>query len=78
MKSVGLFVILVWVGFLIIGSYYGSANAARDFPLYAELYLAGRLDLDRLISRSWSLEHINDAYEEMLGGGVARGVIEFP
>jgi Zn-dependent alcohol dehydrogenase len=59
----------------VMGTYYGSANTARDFPLYGELYLRGRLDLDRLISRTYRLEQINEAYEEMLGGTTARGVI---
>jgi S-(hydroxymethyl)glutathione dehydrogenase / alcohol dehydrogenase len=61
----------------IMGCYYGTANPARDFPLYAELYLNGRLDLDRLISRKYRLDQINEAYAALLGGEVARGVIVF-
>ena len=37
--------------------------------------LGGMLDLDRLISKTYSLEQINEAYAEMLTGGMARGVI---
>jgi NDMA-dependent alcohol dehydrogenase len=62
----------------VLGTYYGSANPARDFPLYADLYLQGRLDLDRLVSRRYVLEQINEAYAEMLGGSIARGLIVFP
>ncbi len=62
----------------VTGTYYGSANPARDFPLYAELYRRGQLDLDRLISRTYALEQINDAYADMLGGEIARGLIVFP
>jgi NDMA-dependent alcohol dehydrogenase len=61
----------------VTGSYYGSANTARDFPLYAELYRQGKLDLGRLISRTYPLEQINEAYQDMLGGEIARGVIVF-
>jgi S-(hydroxymethyl)glutathione dehydrogenase/alcohol dehydrogenase len=61
----------------VTGTYYGSANAARDFPLYAEMYLNGQLDLERLITKSFRLEQINEAYEEMLGGEIARGIIVF-
>jgi S-(hydroxymethyl)glutathione dehydrogenase/alcohol dehydrogenase len=61
----------------VTGSYYGSANAARDFPLYADLYLKGRLDLDRLVSKTYPLAQINEAYADMLGGEIARGVIVF-
>jgi len=61
----------------VTGTYYGSANTARDFPLFAELYLRGKLDLERLISKTYSLDQINDAYADMLGGQIARGVILF-
>jgi len=61
----------------IAGSYYGSANPARDFPLYAEFYRNGQLDLGRLVSRRYPLEKINEAYADMLGGEIARGVIVF-
>ncbi len=62
---------------VVMGTYYGSANTARDFPLYADLYLKGKLDLERLVSRQYPLEQINEAYADMLGGSVARGVIIF-
>ena len=61
----------------VTGSYYGSANTARDFPLYADLYLKGKLDLDRLVSRTYSLDKINQAYADMLSGETARGVIVY-
>lgn len=61
----------------IMGTYYGTANTARDFPLYADLYVKGKLDLDRLVSKTYPLEEINEAYADMLGGKVARGVIVF-
>ncbi|MBP8947702.1 MAG: Zn-dependent alcohol dehydrogenase [Candidatus Promineofilum sp.] len=62
----------------VTGTYYGSANPARDFPLYAGLYQRGLLDLGRLISRTYALEQINEAYADMLGGEIARGLIVFP
>jgi len=61
----------------VTGSYYGTANTARDFPLYADLFLAGKLDLKRLISKTYKLDQINEAYEDMLAGQIARGVIRF-
>lgn len=61
----------------ITGSYYGTANPARDFPLIADLYQRGLLDLGRLISKQYPLEQINEAYAEMLRGETARGVIVF-
>lgn len=59
------------------GSYYGSAAPARDFPLLADLYLRGKLELDLLITRTYPLEAINEAYAQMLAGEVARSVILF-
>ncbi len=62
---------------VIRGSYYGSVNAHRDFPLFIDLYASGQLQLDKMISRQYPLEEINTAYDVMLGGEVARGVIIF-
>lgn len=62
---------------VIRGSYYGTVNPRRDFPLLVELYMAGRLRLDELVSREYTLEQINTAYDDMLTGELARGVIVF-
>ena len=61
----------------IKGSYYGTVHAPRDFPMLLDLYAEGKLKLDELISRRWRLEQVNEAFAEMLSGGVARGVIVF-
>ena len=61
----------------VIGSYYGTAHTARDFPFLLELYAAGKLPLERLISRTYRLAEINAAFDAMLGGEVARGVVTF-
>jgi Zn-dependent alcohol dehydrogenase len=61
----------------VTGSYYGSCNPTHDFPLFVNLYLQGKLNLDRLISKTYALDQINEAYAEMLSGQLARGVITF-
>ncbi len=61
----------------IKGSYYGSVDAQRDFPLLLDYYVDGKLKLDELVSRHWRLDQINEAFAEMLTGTVARGVIVF-
>ncbi len=61
----------------IKGSYYGSVDARRDFPLLIDYYVAGKLKLDELVSQHWRLEQINEAFAAMLTGEVARGVIVF-
>jgi Zn-dependent alcohol dehydrogenase len=61
----------------IMGCYYGTGDPKRDFPAYADLYLAGKLPLDAMISRPYRLEEINEAYGDMLEGRTARGVVVF-
>lgn len=59
------------------GVFMGSTNAKIDIPYYADLYLQGRLNLDDLVSRTITLEEINEGYDELRLGGVARSVIVF-
>ena len=61
----------------IRGSYYGTVNPRRDFPLFVDLYVAGKLKLDELVTCKYSLDQINEAYQDMLTGEVARGIIVF-
>ena len=61
----------------VLGSYYGSCDPQRDFPLYAGLYLDGRLELDSLVSKTYTLQEINAAYSDMLEGRISRGAILF-
>jgi S-(hydroxymethyl)glutathione dehydrogenase/alcohol dehydrogenase len=59
----------------IVGSLFGSANIRRDIPRLFELYLQGQLDLDHLVTRTYSLDQINEGYEAMRKGENVRGVI---
>jgi S-(hydroxymethyl)glutathione dehydrogenase/alcohol dehydrogenase len=61
----------------LIGSNYGSTVPGRDFPRLAQLYLAGRLPVDRLISHRITLDEVNEAFEAMRRGERARSVIVF-
>ena len=60
------------------GTYYGSARPPVDFPKMVEFYRSGKIDLDNLITRRYSLDQINEAYEDLDRGEVGRGVITFP
>jgi S-(hydroxymethyl)glutathione dehydrogenase/alcohol dehydrogenase len=53
----------------------GSSNIKHDIPMYANLYLQGRFNLDDLVSKEISLSEINEAYAEVRNGAVARTVI---
>ncbi|EOG4615967.1 Zn-dependent alcohol dehydrogenase [Pseudomonas aeruginosa] len=57
------------------GVYMGSTNIKHDIPMYANLYLQGRFNLDDLISKEININEINDAYEELKKGAIARSVI---
>lgn len=57
------------------GVYMGSSNIKEDIPALAEAYLAGELNIDDLISREIDLSEINEAYDELMKGAVARSVI---
>lgn len=61
----------------ITGSSMGSNRFRIDIPIYADLYMQGRLLLDEMVSRTGPLEEINDMFESMQGGEVARQVITF-
>lgn len=59
------------------GSMLGSNRFTIDIPRYVDLYMQGRLKLDTLISRRIGLDQINEAFDEMRSGGIARSVILF-
>lgn len=59
----------------ITGVNMGSSNIKRDIPIYADLYLQGRFNLDDLISREINILQINDAYDDLKNGAIARSVI---
>jgi S-(hydroxymethyl)glutathione dehydrogenase/alcohol dehydrogenase len=55
----------------------GSKPFRVDMPRYLDMYLSGKLKLDEMTSRYIKLEDINDGFEALLKGDVARQVIEF-
>jgi S-(hydroxymethyl)glutathione dehydrogenase/alcohol dehydrogenase len=59
------------------GSYYGSANLRRDIPRLVDLYLGGKLDLDMLVARRYSLDEVNAAFDDLESGKPGRGIIVY-
>lgn len=53
----------------------GSTNLKRDIPMYADLYMQGRLNLDDLISQEISLDEVDEAYAKLKSGEVIRSII---
>jgi Zn-dependent alcohol dehydrogenase len=57
------------------GSRYGSARMRDDFPRMVELYMGGRLKIDELINRRFTLDETDAAYKALAAGELARGLI---
>ena len=56
-------------------SWYGDCLPSRDFPRLIDLYLQGRLDLDRFVSETIALEDVEEAFHAMERGEVLRSVV---
>lgn len=61
----------------LTGSYFGSCVPRIDFPRVLGLYLGGRLMLDELITRRYSIAEAPQAFADLQSGRNARGVIVF-
>lgn len=61
----------------IVGSWGGETDPDRDFPKYVELYLSGKLKLDKILTHRYPLAEINSALTALDKGEVARAIIEF-
>jgi len=56
-------------------SWYGDCLPSRDFPMLIDLYLQGRLDLDRFVSETVGLDQVEHAFDRMVKGEVLRSVV---
>ena len=56
-------------------SWYGDCLPSRDFPMLIDLYLDGRLDLDRFVSETIAIDEVEQAFESMQRGEVLRSVV---
>jgi len=61
----------------IKGSIYGSMNPQADIPRLLELYHAGYLQLDGLVTARYPLEQVNQGYQDLLDGKNIRGILVF-
>jgi S-(hydroxymethyl)glutathione dehydrogenase/alcohol dehydrogenase len=56
---------------------YGKCRPQIDFPKIAELYDKGSMLLEEMITQTYLLEQLQDAFDDMLKGKNAKGVIVF-
>ena len=68
---------LVAGGRSIIGSYLGSAVPRRDIPVFVEMWRAGRLPVERLVSHHIGLDDLNAGLDRLASGAAIRQVITF-
>lgn len=59
------------------GSMYGGAEFKVDFPKYLDLYKQGKLDLDRMVTHTYSIDEALKAFDDLEAGKNARGVIVY-
>ena len=59
------------------GSYMGSAVPRRDLPRFVALYQAGRLPVNRLLTRRMTLDQINEGFDQLADGAAVRQVVVF-
>ncbi|WP_020670060.1 S-(hydroxymethyl)mycothiol dehydrogenase [Amycolatopsis nigrescens] len=58
-------------------SWYGDCLPSRDFPMLVDLYLQGRLPLEKFVTEKIALGGVEQAFERMHSGDVLRSVVEF-
>jgi S-(hydroxymethyl)glutathione dehydrogenase / alcohol dehydrogenase len=54
---------------------YGATRAQRDVPLILELYRSGTFDLDALVTRTYTLEDLDRAFDDLRKGRNLKGVV---
>jgi alcohol dehydrogenase (nicotinoprotein) len=57
------------------GSLFGDCNPTIDIPRILGLYQAGDLKLDEIITKTYTLEQVNEGYDDLLEGRNVRGVV---
>jgi S-(hydroxymethyl)glutathione dehydrogenase/alcohol dehydrogenase len=61
----------------LAGCWFGGTDVRRDLPRLLELHRAGRLKLDELVTGTYALEQVNQAFADLANGVNARGLVRF-
>src|SRR4051794_15390634 len=59
----------------IKGSLFGDCNPTVDIPKILGLYQSGDIKLDEIITRTYTLDEVNEGYDDLLAGKNVRGVV---
>jgi NDMA-dependent alcohol dehydrogenase len=65
------------LGKTMTGTVQGDIRPSVDIPRFVDLYMNGKLPIDKLISRIYSLDEINEAFAALERGEVIRSVVKF-
>jgi alcohol dehydrogenase (nicotinoprotein) len=57
------------------GSLFGDCNPTADIPKILGLYQSGDLKLDEIITNTYTLDTVNEGYDDLLAGKNVRGVL---
>lgn len=61
----------------VMGCYMGSAVPTRDVPRFLQMYQAGLLPVDQLVTRHVMLDQVNEAFDALAAGEVVRQLVRF-
>lgn len=61
----------------LVGTCYGNCNPRYDVPRLLRLYMEGQLKLDELITKTYTLDDINQGYEDLRNGRNLRGMLMY-
>jgi NDMA-dependent alcohol dehydrogenase len=61
----------------VVGAIFGSANPRYDIPRLLGLYRDGQFLLDELVTRTYTLDQLNQGYQDMRDGLIVRGVVVY-
>jgi len=74
--NVNLFDLTLWEK-QVVGSLFGSGNPRYDIPKLLGLWREGQLDLDGLVTKTYTLDGVNEGYQDMRDGKNIRGVMVY-
>jgi S-(hydroxymethyl)glutathione dehydrogenase/alcohol dehydrogenase len=61
----------------LMGTLYGTSNALVEIPKLLHMYGEGQIKLDELVTNTYTLDRINEGYDDMVAGKNIRGVLVF-
>ena len=73
---INLFDLTLWEK-QVVGSLFGSGNPRYDIPKLIGLWREGQIDLDGLVTKTYTLDGVNEGYEDMRAGKNIRGVMVY-